>query len=180
MQYVIGRRADGPVEFEAECSFAIISSLWHSLCLFQSDAPNGLLVKVVTPLAAAVAAAASDAACIAGPPCIFRSLAALFNNAKGCMHAQVICLQALFESAASTGIFSAVSDFYGGPNKLCDAWGGSIDIKRSLQLLAVYSRHGHCCCPQDALPACSHRSPVLPRLIPGRSQGCARVLAAVR
>jgi hypothetical protein len=99
------------VEFEAECSFAIISSLWHSLCLVQSDAPNGLLVKVVTPLAAAVAAAASDAACIAGPPCIFRSLAALFNNAKGCMHAQVICLQALFESAASTGNFSAVADF---------------------------------------------------------------------
>ena len=125
------------VEFEAECSFAIISSLWHSLCLVQSDAPNGLLVKVVTPLAAAVAAAASDAACIAGPPCIFRSLAALFNNAKGCMHAQVICLQALFESAASTGNFSAVSDFYGGLDKLCDAWGGSIDIKRSLQLSAV-------------------------------------------
>ena len=52
-------------------------------------------------------------------------------------HAQVICLQALFESAASTGNFSAVSDFYGGPIKLCDAWGGSIDIKRSLQLSAV-------------------------------------------
>ena len=53
------------------------------------------------------------------------------------MHAQVICLQALFESAASTGNFSAVSDFYGGLDKLCDAWGGSIDIKRSLQLSAV-------------------------------------------
>ena len=37
------------------------------------------------------------------------------QHAKGCTHAQVICLQALFESAASTGNFSAVSDFYGGP-----------------------------------------------------------------
>ena len=96
MQYVIGRRADGPVEFEAECSFAIISSLWHSLCLFQSDAPNGLIVKDIMPLAAAVAATASDAACIAGPSCFFRSLAApgprgLFINTNGCMHAAVIC-----------------------------------------------------------------------------------------
>ena len=125
------------VEFEAECSFAILSSLWHSLCVVQTDAPNGLLVKVITPLAAAVAAAASDSACTAGPPCIFRSLAALFNNAKGCMHAQVVCLQALFESAASTGNFSVVSDFYAGLDKLCDAWGASIDIRRALQLSAV-------------------------------------------
>ncbi len=45
---VIGGRADGQVEFEAECSFAIISSLWHSMCLVQSEAPNGLLAKVIT------------------------------------------------------------------------------------------------------------------------------------
>jgi hypothetical protein len=125
------------VEFEAECSFAILSSLWHSLCVIQTDSPNGLLVKVITPLAAAVAAAASDPACIAGPPCVFRSLASLYNNAKGCMHAQVVCLQALFESAASTGNFAAVSDFHSGVDKLCDAWGAGIDIWRSLQLSAV-------------------------------------------
>jgi hypothetical protein len=125
------------VEFEAECSFAILSSLWHSLCVVQTDSPNGLLVKVITPLAAAVASAASDASCIAGPSCIFRSLASLYNNAKGCMHAQVVCLQALFESAASSGNFAAVSEFYGNINKLCDAWGASIDISRALQLSAV-------------------------------------------
>lgn len=125
------------VEFEAECSFAILSSLWHSLCVVQTDSPNGLLVKVITPLAAAVASAASDASCIAGPSCIFRSLASLYNNAKGCMHAQVVCLQALFESAASSGNFAAVSEFYGNLNKLCDAWGASIDISRALQLSAV-------------------------------------------
>jgi hypothetical protein len=125
------------VEFEAECSFAILSSLWHSLCVLQSDSPNGLLVKVITPLAAAVAAAATDPSCIAGPPCIFRSLASLYNNAKGCMHAQVVCLRALFESAASSGNFAAVSDFYGSINKLCDAWGASVEISRALQLSAV-------------------------------------------
>lgn len=125
------------VEFEAECSFAILSSLWHSLCVVHPDAPDGLLVKVITPLAAELAAAACDPSCVAGPPCIFRSLASLYNNAKGCVHAQVICLRALFESAAATGNFAAVSDFYGSLNKLCDAWGAGIDVSRSLQLSAV-------------------------------------------
>jgi hypothetical protein len=96
-----------------------------------------LLVKVITPLSAAVAAAASDPACTAGPSCIFRSLASLYNNAKGRMHAQVVCLKALFESAAATGNFSAVSDFHSGLSKLCDAWGASIDVWRDLQLSAV-------------------------------------------
>jgi hypothetical protein len=125
------------VEFEAECSFAILSSLWRSLCVVQADSPNGLLVKVIAPVAAAVAAAASDPACTAGSPCVFRCLASLYNNAKGRVYAQVVCLEALFESAASTGNFAAVSDFHSSVDKLCEAWGANIDVWRSLQLSAV-------------------------------------------
>ena len=75
----------------------------NALCLSCSKRhaqDTGLLVKVITPLAAAVAAAASEAV-----------HAALFNNTKGCIRTQVICLQALFESAASTENFSSVADF---------------------------------------------------------------------
>jgi hypothetical protein len=125
------------VEFEAECAFAILSSLWRSLCVVQADAANGLLVKVITPLATAVAAAASDPTCTAGSSCIFRCLASLYNNAKGRIYAQVVCLEALFESAAATGNFAAVSDFHSSVDKLCEAWGTNIDVWRSLQLSAV-------------------------------------------
>ena len=54
---------------------------------------------------------------------------------------------------------------------------------RHQTLAAAASRHGHCCRPKDALPACSHRPPVPPRFIPldqGSPQGCAWVLVAVQ
>ena len=115
MQYVIGGCADGQVEFEAECSFAIITSAaCGTLCVFfKATCPtDGIGSRSSRPLQhAAVAAVVSDA--------------------KGCFHAQVICggqgeaLFRNFEPAASTGNFCSISDFYGGQVKLRDAWGAA-------------------------------------------------------
>jgi hypothetical protein len=156
----------------------------------SSDAPNGLLVKVVTPLAAAVAAAASDAACIAGSLCIFRSLAApgpqgLFINAKGCMHAQVICGASRHYSKPlppeMTLLFLTSTVLWSS----CATHGAQ---HRHQALAAAVSRQGPCCCQQYALvsqpvhtfcPASSPHSRAPTRMRPG-SCGSTLTLSALR
>ena len=163
MHYVIGGCADGQVEFEAECSFAIITSAaCGTLCVFfKATCPtDGIGSRSSRPLQhAAVAAVVSDA--------------------KGCFHAQVIC----GGRASKVRHYSVISNPLLPPEisvpsltstavrSSCATHGAQ---HRHQALAAAFSRQRLCCCTptRRTSTAYSHSPPVQPRQICSQPVRC--------